>query len=295
MKFKRGDVVIVDPLNTLKQSKYQSTILGIVLKVGFRKATIMSIESYDVIEYPKRLLYVLPSKDVINQIRVVERSDTFCPKFTDMDIEFVCAIAKDYKARGYGNISENAKYLVEKMQADRRDSNIKLQYNLFERTSARPNTMYGLADFVSEKSIEEWREINHQVASFVDSLKHTDYDDLIADWFKVAESCEDKRITDAVDEYFEGVPVSVDNVVDCLIELSGADKLTDLTEGDADIATLVVLRSITLAAPEERAELAEELLKELPSRGLCSSVVSLIQDTTNSYNFSGDEGDSYDS
>lgn len=295
MKFKRGDVVIVDPLNTLKQSKYQSTILGIVLKVGFRKVTIMSIESYDVMEYPKRLLYVLPTKDTIEQIRVVERSDTFCPKFTDTDIEFVCAIAKDYKARGYGNISENVKYLVEKMQADRRDSNIKLQYNLFERTSARPNTMYGLADFVSEKSIEEWREINHQVASFVDSLNHTDYDDLIADWFKVAESCEDKRITDAVDEYFEGVPVSVDNVVDCLIELSGADKLTDLTEGDADIATLVVLRSITLAAPEERAELAEELLKELPSRGLCSSVVSLIQDTTNSYNFSGDEGDSYDS
>lgn len=280
MKFKRGDLVLVDPMNKMNQTRIGSTIHGVVVERGWRKSYVMSIENYDVLRIPNSLLVKLPVKNT--PINVVERSREFSPKFSAGDCAIIRKLRDDCKDEFLCLAINNILY---KMSSD--DISYEVSHNLRDRIDASPNVMLNVCDFINSKTTTEWEAINRQVSTFTELALESEVSDdmymMLNNWANVADSCTNNRVISAVDEYFEGIPITSETIIECIREITGKNDLSKCTYGDSDIIVLTVMHAMTLAPEDEYEVLSRDILESLYAMDVDNNIMDMLNGVIESY------------
>lgn len=286
MKLKRGDMVIVDPLNKLKQCDVGSTIHGIVIESGWRRAYIISLETYEIFKIPKSYLVKVPDKDTPVKIC---RDNVFKPTFTDLEIEFVMSLIHEQRKANRNDVADVLEsHILNKMQADRRDNNITVAYNLKERNAYSPNILYSIGDFVESKTLDEWRTINSQIEAFHCSIPVSSPNySIISDWATTSENCCDAKLYSEVDNYFDGIPVDSYNIFECILELTHSKTLEDVERSYSDDVVMIITHAISLAPEAEQNEIKDDVVEQLRETGIDSRICEYTIDVLNRCHFGG--------
>ena len=71
MKFKRNDMVLVDPENRIRNREIQGTLEGIVVEAGLFRSKVFSLQTYAIFTVPNRYLYSVEKETDLSHVTII--------------------------------------------------------------------------------------------------------------------------------------------------------------------------------------------------------------------------------
>lgn len=280
-RIKRGDICVFDPLNKLKQTS-DGTIHALVLETGFRKIKILSMETFDIMTCPKKYLFPVNFDDIA-KVQITYRDETFVPKFEMEEIQLVNEVAKliseHHDLDANGMLVDKLMRLSQKMQADRIDNNIKVDANLYQRTSA---AVYNVEHLLDTRTFKDWCDIDSTVIQFMTSVADNTAKKLLADWAQIPDNNKVLSMGKEIDEYLEGMDASdASIIVKCMESVFGCE-LNEIGSDKIDLLATALVHVLIKSNPEDMESILNDLYDELDDK-LELSKLNFIWNAVESY------------